>query len=90
MGVEQGCHILVRVFMCCSRSSFIVLLCASGRSPREEFKMERIPGSRFFDLDRVSASDTDLPHMLPSVQAFAAAVDALRIKQETQVSHSPC
>jgi len=38
----------------------------------------------------VSASDTDLPHMLPSVQAFAAAVDALRIKQETQVSHSPC
>ena len=57
----------------------------TGRDPRKEFEEERIPGSRFFDLDRISAPDTNLPHMLPSEQAFSAAADALGIGQDSKV-----
>ncbi|EIE18910.1 rhodanese domain-containing protein [Coccomyxa subellipsoidea C-169] len=56
-----------------------------GRNPREEFKLDRIPGSRFFDVDKISDQNTDLPHMLPAEEAFAAAADALGIDRDTQV-----
>ena len=57
----------------------------AGKNPKEEFRASRIPGSRFFDMDRVSDPSTDLPHMLPSEGAFAAAADALDITRDTQV-----
>jgi len=57
----------------------------TGKDPYEEFRGSRIPGSRFFDLDRISAPDTDLPHMLPSPAAFGAAADALDIANESDV-----
>ena len=44
-----------------------------------DFRAERIPGSRFFDLDRIADLSVDLPHMLPSEAQFAAAADALGI-----------
>ncbi len=59
--------------------------CFADRDPKHEFGEERIPGARFFDVDAVSASATDLPHMLPSVEAFAAAADALGIRNDSQV-----
>lgn len=58
---------------------------AAGRNPRQEFKKYRIPGSRFFDVDKISERDTDLPHMLPTEEAFAAAADILGIQKDTQV-----
>ncbi|KAK9918008.1 hypothetical protein WJX75_000492 [Coccomyxa subellipsoidea] len=58
---------------------------AAGRNPREEFKAERIPDSRFFDVDKISDLNSDLPHMLPTEEAFAAAADALGIERDTQV-----
>ncbi|KAK9814189.1 hypothetical protein WJX72_001974 [[Myrmecia] bisecta] len=57
----------------------------SGRNPQAEFRAERIPGSHFFDLDKVSDTTSDLPHMLPSPEAFAAAADALGISNEDTV-----
>ena len=58
---------------------------SAGRDPRQEFKVDRIPGSRFFDVDEISDPDTDLPHMLPSAEAFAATADALGISAQDQV-----
>jgi 3-mercaptopyruvate sulfurtransferase SseA len=57
----------------------------AGKNPKQEFKAGRIPGSRFFDVDGISDPNTDLPHMLPSAGAFAAAADALGISAEDQV-----
>jgi len=36
-------------------------------------------------VDRISDPNTDLPHMLPSAGAFAAAADALGISPDEQV-----
>ncbi|KAI8469581.1 MAG: thiosulfate sulfurtransferase [Monoraphidium minutum] len=52
---------------------------AMGRDRFTEFKAARIPGARFWDIDGVADAATDLPHMLPSEAAFAAAADALGI-----------
>lgn len=48
-----------------------------GREARADFETARIPGAVFFDLDAVSDPDTDLPHMLPSPEAFARSMSAL-------------
>lgn len=52
---------------------------AAKRDAKAEFLAKRIPGAVFFDIDAISDPDTDLPHMLPSPQGFAAAVSALGI-----------
>lgn len=41
----------------------------------------RIPGAVFFDLEGVSASDSALPHMLPTPDAFAASMGALGVSE---------
>lgn len=51
----------------------------AGRNGRAEFLERHIPGAVFFDIDAVSDHTTDLPHMLPTPTAFAAAVGALGI-----------
>jgi len=57
-----------------------------GRDPIEEFStIGRIPGAQFFDLDGVARQDTDLPHMLPTEQGFAAAASALGISPNDTV-----
>lgn len=57
-----------------------------GRDPIEEFStLGRIPGAQFFDLDGVARQDTDLPHMLPTEQGFAAAASALGISPDDTV-----
>jgi thiosulfate/3-mercaptopyruvate sulfurtransferase len=38
-----------------------------------------VPGAVFFDIDAIADRTTSLPHMLPSPEAFAAAVGALGI-----------
>jgi thiosulfate/3-mercaptopyruvate sulfurtransferase len=44
-----------------------------------------IPGAIFFDIDAIADRATDLPHMLPSPDAFAAAVGALGLRREATV-----
>jgi len=56
-----------------------------GRSAVEEFKAARIPGAQFWDVDGVADPKSDLPHMLPSEDAFAAAADALGISNDETV-----
>ncbi len=50
------------------------------RSGGREFLERHIPGAVFFDIDAVSDSSSGLPHMLPSPDAFSAAVGALGIR----------
>jgi thiosulfate/3-mercaptopyruvate sulfurtransferase len=55
------------------------------RNSFEEFKNRRIPGALFFDIDAIGDLTTDLPHMLPSESAFAAAVSALGIQNTDEI-----
>jgi thiosulfate/3-mercaptopyruvate sulfurtransferase len=50
---------------------------AAGRDPKAEFLAGHIPGAVFFDIDAIADHTTDLPHMLPTSQAFAAGIGAL-------------
>lgn len=56
-----------------------------NRDPRAEYQKERIPGAQLFDVDAVADTESDLPHMLPSEAAFAAAADALGITNDSHV-----
>ena len=47
------------------------------REPAKEYLAEHISGAVFFDIDGIADHATDLPHMMPSPEAFAAAVSAL-------------
>ncbi|CAA7405445.1 unnamed protein product [Spirodela intermedia] len=55
------------------------------RNPLQEFRVSHIPGAFFFDIDAISDKNTNLPHMLPSEEAFAAAVSALGIGNNDRV-----
>ena len=55
------------------------------RDLEQEFRARHIPGAVRFDIDAISDHTSDLPHMLPSPEAFAAAVGALGIGNRTQV-----
>lgn len=50
-----------------------------GRDGRAEFETTHIPGAVFFDLDATSDHSSDLPHMLPSPEAFAAEAGRLGV-----------
>lgn len=50
---------------------------AAGRDARAEFLAEHIPGAQFFDIDAVADHSTDLPHMLPKPDVFAAEIGRL-------------
>ena len=50
-----------------------------ARNPRAEYDREHIPGAGFFDIDAVSDSRSDLPHMLPPPDVFASAMQEFGI-----------
>lgn len=52
------------------------------RNPIQEYQVAHIPGALFFDVDGIADRTTNLPHMLPSEEAFAAAVSALGIENK--------
>ncbi|HEX8472206.1 MAG TPA: 3-mercaptopyruvate sulfurtransferase [Brevundimonas sp.] len=52
-----------------------------GRDAAAEHLAGRIPGAVRFDLEAVSDHSTDLPHMLPTPEAFAEAVGALGVSE---------
>ncbi|MEA5501700.1 3-mercaptopyruvate sulfurtransferase [Halotia wernerae UHCC 0503] len=55
------------------------------RDARAEFAAKHIPGAAFFDIDGIADHTTDLPHMLPSPEAFQAEMRKLGISAETRV-----
>jgi len=56
-----------------------------NRDAKAEHLSKRIPGAVFFDLDAIADVSVPLPHMLPSNEAFGAALDALGITNTTPV-----
>lgn len=57
----------------------------TGRDGRAEYDAAHIPGAVYFDIDAISDPDSTLPHMLPTAEAFAAAVGALGISNDHRV-----
>ncbi|CAI0555505.1 unnamed protein product [Linum tenue] len=55
------------------------------RNPIQEYQVAHIPGALFFDVDGISDQNTNLPHMLPKEEAFAAAVSSLGIENKDGV-----
>ncbi|WP_181707102.1 3-mercaptopyruvate sulfurtransferase [Chthonobacter rhizosphaerae] len=49
------------------------------RLASEEYLAGHIPGAVFFDIDGISDPSTDLPHMLPSPEAFSSRMRKLGI-----------
>ncbi|MBL28496.1 MAG: 3-mercaptopyruvate sulfurtransferase [Rhodospirillaceae bacterium] len=58
---------------------------AMKRDPAAEFLERHIPGAVFFDVDAISDPDSDLPHMMPSEELFAAKVGELGISSDDHV-----
>lgn len=73
------------LFLSKCHSIYGVAVPCPGRNPKNEFREERIPGARFFDVDAIADTASNLPHMLPSAEAFAVAADALGIGNDSQV-----
>ena len=48
----------------------------SGREPAREFAGRRIPGARFFDIDRCSDPGAALPHTVPAPDHFRSCAQA--------------
>jgi thiosulfate/3-mercaptopyruvate sulfurtransferase len=55
------------------------------RQPAKEFLAEHIPGAVFFDIDGIADHTTDLPHMMPGPDAFAAAASALGLSDSDTI-----
>lgn len=51
----------------------------------QSFAQERIPGAMFFDIDRVADPASDLPHMLPSPEHFAACMTELGLSASHEI-----
>ncbi|WP_295207459.1 3-mercaptopyruvate sulfurtransferase [uncultured Brevundimonas sp.] len=56
-----------------------------GRDARADFEQTHIPGAVFFDLDAISDRGSPLPHMMPTPEAFGAAVGALGLSVDDQI-----
>jgi thiosulfate/3-mercaptopyruvate sulfurtransferase len=58
---------------------------ATQRNARAEFIEKHIPGAGFYDLDAGAATNTTLPHMLPSAEKFSTDMKALGVSQDSCV-----
>jgi thiosulfate/3-mercaptopyruvate sulfurtransferase len=57
----------------------------SGRDAEFEYRAMHVPGAVRFDLDIASDPATELPHMLPSPEHFAALMERLGVRREDRV-----
>jgi thiosulfate/3-mercaptopyruvate sulfurtransferase len=58
---------------------------AEARSGREEYLQAHIPSAVFFDIDAIADQAVDLPHMLPTPQAFAEAAGQLGLSRDATI-----
>ncbi len=56
-----------------------------GRDAKAEYDSAHIPGARFFDIDEIADSKSDLPHMAPSPEKFISRMRAMGIGDGHQV-----
>ena len=55
------------------------------RSGFEEYQKSHIENAIFFDLDKNSKTDTDLPHMLTDIKSWEKIVSDMGIRNEDQI-----
>ncbi len=58
---------------------------AENRNGENEYKKEHIPNAVFFDLDKNSKKNINLPHMLPSVDEWNKIVSNLGISNKDRI-----
>lgn len=56
-----------------------------GRDAKAEYQAAHIPGARFFDIDEITDSRSNLPHMAPPPEKFVARMRAMGIGDGHQV-----
>jgi thiosulfate/3-mercaptopyruvate sulfurtransferase len=56
-----------------------------GRDARAEYEAAHIPGARFFDIDDVSDSRSEMPHMAPPPEKFMSRLRKLGVGDGHQV-----
>lgn len=56
-----------------------------GRDAQALFAERRIPGAIFFDIDEISDTSSDLPHMLPPPEKFASRMKKRGVGDGTRV-----
>jgi len=52
---------------------------------RTEFAHAHIPGARYFDIDVMADTDTDLPHMVPTPGRFAKLIGSLGVSNNSTI-----
>lgn len=52
---------------------------------RDSYVAGHIPGAVFFDINAIADPETDLPHMLPTPEAFAEAAGALGLPRQATI-----
>ncbi len=57
----------------------------AGRDAKAEYAAGHIPGARFFDLDEISDSRSELPHMAPPPEKFISRMRAMGVGDGHQV-----
>lgn len=57
----------------------------SDRNALAEFEQERLPNSRFFDVDGIKDSNSPYPHMLPTLADFNKAIKSLGIQKDDKL-----
>ena len=50
-----------------------------------EFRLAHIPGARYFDIDQIADTDTDLPHMVPTPGRFAKLMGHLGVSNASHI-----
>jgi thiosulfate/3-mercaptopyruvate sulfurtransferase len=55
------------------------------RDGRAEYERGHIPGARFFDIDEISDTRSELPHMAPPVEKFMSRMRAMGVGDGHQV-----
>lgn len=55
------------------------------RTGLETFKKRRIPAARFFDVDGIKDHDSPYPHMLPTCEVFAEAMETLGVRKDDEL-----
>jgi len=58
---------------------------AENRPGLADFEKGHIPGAVFFDIDHIADRSSNLPHMLPSPEAFAEAVSRLGLSPSHRI-----
>lgn len=81
-GTTQAPHNVVPV----DASWHLVSAATTAGAARRDFDTERIPGSRYFDLDGVfSDTSSPLPHTLVSREAFERGVRQMGVRNDTHI-----